>query len=499
MNKHVNLDIEVGPVWATLSTQSSALKLLDDKLAAWVKGAERTWAYRNGTWDGREHNLMPDGQFRSGLILQVTQFLEQAGYAVTVTDKRVRPVGAARALDIGKKPWAHQLEAIEAAVAAGQGVIYHSVGAGKTDTMAGLLDVLGLRTLLLVDQKSIAVQTAKRWQALGHKVGLWAAGSHTDGDVVVATFQTVSARLRGNLEATRRWLTTFDVLLVDEAHHLVAKTYQQIADAVPAFYRFAFSGTPFKSSSAKADDYQDKLALLHVVGTTGPVISEYRSRDGIEDKILTPPRITMFNWAGRHPSHGWDRDDFDINDNLYEYTGRKAKRGQPAQAGLYDVAVVEAKPRNRAVVDAVSVLREDNLSILVLVERTTHGYELKRLIQTEFDDDDVVAFIHGDTPQEEREAKLRALTDGTIPVLIASKIVDEGIDVPSIGALVFAAGGRAAHRYAQRVGRGMRRADGKDEVQVIDMFDTHSHTMWLQSLARKKAYEREGFKVEVIG
>ena len=71
--------------------------------------------------------------------------------------------------------------------------------------------------------------------------------------------------------------------------------------------------------------------------------------------------------------------------------------------------------------------------------------------------------------------------------------------MPAIEGLVFAGAGRATHNFIQMVGRGTRLQEGKDRLEVFDMYDTHCRTLFRQSRIRLKAYKAEpGFNVEVI-
>ena len=85
-----------------------------------------------------------------------------------------------------------------------------------------------------------------------------------------------------------------------------------------------------------------------------------------------------------------------------------------------------------------------------------------------------------------------------IPVLVASPIMDEGIDISGIHTVVIAAGGKSPSRLLQRVGRGMRTEDGKDKVEIIDFWDTGVKLLQGHSQERKATYEEQGYKVSVV-
>ena len=94
--------------------------------------------------------------------------------------------------------------------------------------------------------------------------------------------------------------------------------------------------------------------------------------------------------------------------------------------------------------------------------------------------------------------KLQAIKDlrqGKIDGVIASTIWDQGVDIPEIRTLIMAGGGKSLVRNLQRLGRGLRIAEGKTSLEVYDFYD--NSTRWLRnhSSERKKLWDSEGFNV----
>lgn len=100
------------------------------------------------------------------------------------------------------------------------------------------------------------------------------------------------------------------------------------------------------------------------------------------------------------------------------------------------------------------------------------------------------AYINGEDSTARRKRVLAAFKAGTIDVLIANKILDEGADVPSIAFLVLAGGGRAAHRQVQRIGRGQRVSEGKESLFVLDFADEGKY-LAKHTEERVKGYRNE--------
>jgi superfamily II DNA or RNA helicase len=250
-------------VWAKLTTSDEGLELstrLDKEFAYFVDGYKYMQPYKDKRWDGRKHLYsIKTRRFPSGLLDDALAQATSYGYKVVLKDNRVRP-------DHPVKPWnlfgaekrEHQTEAYEAAIKVGRGIIHHATGAGKTEVMAAIIQMLDLPAIVMVDQTTIAKQTRDRFAIrLGRRkrLGLIIGERKQDGDVVCASFQSLMSQYETDKENgthhLEKWLAKFDVLCLDEAHHAKARTYQTIINLCPAYYRFGFSATPFKSGQDK--------------------------------------------------------------------------------------------------------------------------------------------------------------------------------------------------------------------------------------------------------
>jgi len=250
----------------------------------------------------------------------------------------------------------------------------------------------------------------------------------------------------------------------------------------------------------------NKGAYLHLVGSTGPVIDTVSAGEGVEHEFLVPAHITMVKWHNDKPKPWWKAEDFDINDRLYTYVGKKTElveKLDPATGkvrqyrrklkvpipGLYEVGIAQCQERNECIVDAASIMYNEGLTILILVTHIDHGLWLKKHIEESIHTP--VLFVKGSNPQKEREQVKRALDTGQTRVCIATTVFDEGVDVPSIDGLIYARGGKAQHRVVQALGRGMRPKPGKTELEVVDFMDTHSRTLFRHANDRLEAYESD--------
>ena len=110
-----------------------------------------------------------------------------------------------------------------------------------------------------------------------------------------------------------------------------------------------------------------------------------------------------------------------------------------------------------------------------------------------------IPFISGDDPTEVRKEVTDDLRKGKYPAIIATTIYDEGIDIPEIKTLIIAAGGKSPIRGRQRIGRGLRKAFGKNTVKIIDFMDWTTKYLFLHSRQRLQVWKEEGYEIKEIG
>jgi superfamily II DNA or RNA helicase len=79
------------------------------------------------------------------------------------------------------------------------------------------------------------------------------------------------------------------------------------------------------------------------------------------------------------------------------------------------------------------------------------------------------AALDWSTPPGERHRILRGFREGRIKIIVNVDVLSEGWDEPRVDTIILASPTRSLARYLQRVGRGMRPAEGKSEVLVIDL------------------------------
>jgi superfamily II DNA or RNA helicase len=171
-------------------------------------------------------------------------------------------------------------------------------------------------------------------------------------------------------------------------------------------------------------------------------------------------------------------------------------RGTPWQAA-YRLGIVENEERNNLIVAESVRAARHSLSTMVLIQQKAHGHKLLELLTAK---GVRAAFIYGENDQDERKKALAKLAKAEIDVLIGSTILDVGVDVPAVGLVILAGGGKAEVALRQRIGRGLRaKKSGLNVALIVDFFDEHNRYLKDHSTQRLSIIRAtEGFGENIL-
>jgi superfamily II DNA or RNA helicase len=306
-------------------------------------------------------------------------------------------------------------------------------GSGKTIVAVELIRrtvARGGRALFVDHRREITRQTCdKLWRAGGLDAGVIQAGwpPRPGEPVQVASIQTLHVRAMRNRSLELR---PADVLVLDEAHHARATTWEAVVAAYPAARIVGFTATPCR---------RDGLGLGNIFDEMIEILSV---AELIELGFLVPSRT----FAPVRPdltgvrTRGGDYVESELASRMN--TGRLV--GDIAEHWLRHAE------RRRTVVFAVDV---------------AHSVEIRDVFRR----NDVLAeHIDGSTPVAERDRILADLAAGRIDVVSNCMVLTEGWDCPEVGCLVLARPTKSLGLFRQMIGRGLRPAPGKSDVLILD-------------------------------
>lgn len=445
---------------------------VDRRTSFQVAGYYFSKLYKKGIWDGRKHLLWKTSQlFPTGLAGYVCDALQKTKCPYEVVDCRTKPEFEPHPLNLrGIKLRGYQTEAVNIGVKVRRGIFKLGHGAGKTEIAAGLIQVLGLPSLVVTHRKELLYQTGTRIQTRTKlPVGYIGDGSWKPKEVTVAMIETLASCDKGALKA---FLDPIDVLIIDEGHLLAAKVFYNIIQKCQAYFRFVFSGTPLMR-----DDNRNMM----IIGATGPVVYEVGHARLVEEKVLAEPKVEFLK-VETGPLKAA------ISYQTLDKKGKK-KAGQLYKK-VYEEGITNNKFRNSLILKKVQEHPQDQ--VLVLVRIIRHGKNLQELftkagVKSEF--------IWGDDEEEHRYVSLINFRVGTLKVLISSMILKEGVDIPAMDVLIVASGAKSKITTLQSLGRALRKAKGKTKALIIDFLDMDHPYLLRHSERRLEIYEKEKFTI----
>ena len=281
------------------------------------------------------------------------------------------------------------------------------------------------RVCVLVHRRELLLQASNSLLSMGVEHGIIAPGyNRTTHAVQVASIQTLARRIRQDK-------LQFDLLIVDEAHHAAAGTWQTVREAFPLARLLGVTATPVRSDGKGLDGVFDDLII-------GPSVAELIAGGHLVKPVVYAPPIG-FSLDGVR-KRGGDFDQRDLSDKMDKptITGdvighyRKLCSGKPAIAFCASVAHAEH----------------------VAAEFRAAGYRAKS--------------VDGNTPPAERAAAIYDLGNGGLNVLTSCDIISEGTDIPSVSAAILLRPTMSLGLYIQQVGRALRPAQGKDRAIILD-------------------------------
>lgn len=475
-------------------TDFEFLSVLDEHLSFIVPGAQYTKAFRgwqdkNGNfqrWDGTRKIMTSTLVFPSGLVPRIQLFYRDHHKELTVLDERPAksqsvPLNIdAKLKQLGKEPYPYQIEAVNQAKIHDRGIIKLATGGGKSLIAALITAEYGKKTIVYVIGKDLLYQFHGLFSDIfGPDVGIIGDGQCRIGNITIASIWTIGKALgmknadilldsddtekevKGRDEDIRNLISGAAVHIIDECHMAACETIQSVYKTMDVSeHIYGLSGSPWR------DDNADLL----IEGILGNYIVDIPASYLIERGFLAKPII--------------------------KFVAVPALEEQPPNnyQSTYKAYIVENPTRNGLVVKAAKAIVEQGYQTLVLFNSLAHGKILYDLLKNDIP----CRILDGSNDQKTRDLVKTQLASGELKCVLASRIFDIGIDIPSLSGLVVAGGGKSTVKAIQRIGRVIRKYPGKKFAAVVDFAD-NAKFLDKHSKIRKKIYESEdGFDVTWI-
>jgi len=446
------------------------LKALVDRYTCSIPGANYSSAYKRGHWDGKKYFMHPrTGEFKTGLLDLILADLKmiECDPELIYEDKDSTLTLSDHTFD-GWDLHDYQEALVGQALDNKRCVIKSPTGSGKTLIMASVIKAFGpnAKILCLFTKKQLINQTyeflvkkAPQGVALTQtkefSVGVAFSEGFEYGNIMLCSVYSLE-RLLGTPHEKP------DVLIVDECHEFSkGKLTSEAINSFPtAKYRIGFTATPPTDAIPKY--------TLH--GGLGPVITEVDTSSLIDRGMLARPYVQIL------PLHTSADDHLDMD-----------------YREVYNKYIVQNEVRNQAISSIVETIKVKTpaAKVLILVNSLEHGENLLNKIPD-------AKYLQGSDDLSERNKIIKDFkTKNKFRVLVGTKILETGVNIPEITHFINARGLFSEIATIQALGRALRLNDSSDKVYVYDFYDEVKY-LNTHSRKRKSTYKNQGHTIEVL-
>ena len=358
-------------------------------------------------------------------------------------------------------------------------LLISATGTGKTYASAFAMRELGYkRVLFLVHRGQLARQTKKSYQKIFGKnvsMGLVGAGySEYDADYVFATVQTLN---RDN-HLTKYQPDAFDCIILDEAHHSSAATYQKVMNYFKPKLWLGMTATPDK----RDDDIAGRniYEIFHY-----QIAYEIRLQQAMEENMLCP-----FNYFGISDISTIDdkklksrkMTDLDFN----QLTSDERVHHIIEQAEYYGYS----GDRVKGLIFCSRIDESEELS----QKFNAAGYRTISLNGSASEEERMNAFERLAMDEEDATDKMQPLD-----YIFSVEILNEGVDIVEVNQVIMLRPTESPIVFIQQLGRGLRKAEGKDYVVILDFIGNYNNNFMIPvALSGDRTYNQDVIRKYVI-
>jgi superfamily II DNA or RNA helicase/very-short-patch-repair endonuclease len=396
-----------------------------------------------------------------GCLNDVRQLLSDLRIVDVPRDER--SVGRSVAFEFDGELYPEQLAAAQAMLAHDIGVLAATTAFGKTVVAAWLIARRGVNTLVLVHRRQLLEQWVARLSAFldlqPHAIGQIGGGRKKPGGTIdVALIQSLVRK--GVVDDC---VGDYGHLVVDECHHLPARSFELVSRRAKARYVAGLSATPTRRDGHHPIIFMQCGPVRYRVDAKAQAAAR-----PFEHRVLVRP-------TGFRPQRPGD---VDIRTRFHD---------------LYDELITD-EARNRLICDEVVQAVRDGRSPIVLTERNAHLDRLAAILGPAIRH--LVVLRGGMSRKELRTCtdRLAAIAGGEERVLLATgRYIGEGFDDARLDTLFLTLPVSWRGTIAQYAGRLHRLSDGKHEVRVYDYADLDVPMLARMFDRRCRGYEALGY------
>jgi superfamily II DNA or RNA helicase len=431
-------------------------------------------AVRLGRWDGKITYFQLGGSTYVNLLPEIMPILDKFDYSPVLDDQReyttVFDFAAVSENHYSHVLWPrthpaagqpmvlrdYQVEIINKFLTNPQCIQEVATGAGKTIITAALSDAVSAygRSIVIVPNKSLVTQTEQDYINMQLDVGVYFGDrKEYNRQHTICTWQSLNNMMKltktGEAEITiHEFIQDVVCVIVDEVH--MAK-----ADALKTLLTGAMSQIPLRwglTGTVPKELFESQALLVSL----GPVVSRLSASTLQDAGVLAQCHVNIVQLV--------DHVEYKDYQSELKY-------------------LLEESGRLDTMAELIRRVNETG-NTLVLVDRTECGRQLVERLG------DKAVFVSGATKAKARQDEYNQVADATDKIIVATYgVAAVGINIPRIFNLVLVEPGKSFVRVIQSIGRGIRKAEDKDHVEIWDITSTCKFAK--RHLTKRKAFYKE--------
>lgn len=312
-------------------------------------------------------------------------------------------------------------------------------GAGKTILFSSVInDIIKVpdsKILIIAHRKELLDQISSHLSKYNIEHGIISSTRKRslEKNVQVASIQTLTHK--NNEEITKSFVPDF--IVIDEAHHTLANTYDQLWKLYPRSWKLGVTATPCRINGAPFTNHFSEL------------ISSLSVKELIEKGFLSD-----YTFYTENP-------DSDLSKAILSIK-KKSSTGDYRIDDLLQNLNVERHVKKLVLSYSTYANGLKGIVYCISIEHAHNICEAYKNIGV------VAEYIDSKTPKTEREQIVQDFKEGKIQVLVNVDIFSEGFDCPDVEFIQMARPTWSLSKYMQQVGRGLRTSPGKDKTIILD-------------------------------
>ena len=432
-------------------------------------------AVRLGRWDGKVSYFQLGGSTYVNLLPEIVPILEKFNYDINLDDQRdysttfefaqvtedsYKHIAWSTGHPAAGEPMKlrdYQVEIINNFLSNPQCLQEVATGAGKTVMTAALSDAVTAygRSIVIVPNKSLVTQTERDYINMGLDVGVYFGDRKEWGrQHTICTWQSLNVLLKNTKNGTTQDDCTIGEFIQGVVCVIVDEVHMAKADALKTLLTGVMSRIPIRWGLTGTIP-KEKFESVALLVSLGPVISKLSASELQSQGVLAQCHVNIVQ----------------LEDHA-EFTNYQSELKY----------LLEEPNRLKTIADLV---RQVNLTgnTLVLVDRIAAGQALVEQLAD-------AVFVSGSTKAKDRQDEYDEVAEATGKIIVATYgVAAVGINIPRIFNLVLIEPGKSFVRVIQSIGRGIRKAEDKDHVQIWDVTSTCKFAK--RHLTKRKTFYRE--------